>query len=120
MFHSTSAASIFFLSATQNESRWIPNADIYHSARGWLIKLDVAGVERDDISIRAEGARLFISGQRRDRAVNEDWNHYSMEIAYSRFARVIELPCDLSRAHLSAELRDGMLLVLIRPEGAGP
>jgi HSP20 family molecular chaperone IbpA len=37
-----------------------------------------------------------------------------MEIAYSRFERVLELPCDLGRAEIETTYRDGMLFVHIR------
>jgi HSP20 family molecular chaperone IbpA len=36
-----------------------------------------------------------------------------MEITYSHFERVIELPCDLSRARVSIESHDGLLLVRV-------
>jgi HSP20 family molecular chaperone IbpA len=42
-----------------------------------------------------------------------------MELAYSDFERVLELPFDLQRADVSSEYRDGMLLVHINPEGTG-
>jgi HSP20 family molecular chaperone IbpA len=42
-----------------------------------------------------------------------------MEIAYSDFERIIEMPCNLDRATVNAELRDGMLLIYVTPEGEG-
>jgi HSP20 family molecular chaperone IbpA len=39
-----------------------------------------------------------------------------MEISYSHFERSLDLPGDLERAHVTAEHRDGMLLVRIRME----
>jgi HSP20 family molecular chaperone IbpA len=36
-----------------------------------------------------------------------------MEIAYNRFERTIELPCDLARAQITVECRDGMLLLRV-------
>jgi HSP20 family molecular chaperone IbpA len=36
-----------------------------------------------------------------------------MEITYSHFERVIELPCDLSRASVSLDAHDGLLLVRV-------
>jgi HSP20 family molecular chaperone IbpA len=40
-----------------------------------------------------------------------------MEIAYNRFERTIELPCNLDRANISAQSHEGMLLVYVIPEG---
>ncbi len=113
--------SAFFMPevASRHEKFWTPGVDIYHSRMGWLIKLDLAGVQLSDVSIEAKGTRLIVSGCRRDLMVNEEWNHYSMEIAYNRFERAIELPCNLDRTGVSAELRDGMLLIYVMLEGDG-
>jgi HSP20 family molecular chaperone IbpA len=49
--------------------------------------------------------------------VEEGWSHYSREITYSRFERSLDLPCDLGQAELSAECREGMLLVRVTAKG---
>jgi HSP20 family protein len=103
--------------AANRESSWLPGADIYRSRRGWLIKLDLAGVRQGDVTLKISGDRLVISGCRRDLVMGQDWNHYSMEISYTRFERAIELPCSLERADISTELSDGMLLIYVIPKG---
>jgi HSP20 family protein len=120
MSYQRKPASIIFLPALTalSEMSWLPSVDIYRSRAGWLIKLDVAGVRPEDVTVTAQGSRVIVTGHRRDLVVGEDWSHYSMEIAYSRFERVIELPCDLDCASVRAEYRDGMLILRIRPEEA--
>jgi len=121
MIHRPVKTLVFFTpaAAASRETRWEPDADIYRSRCGWLIKLDLAGVRRSDVSLEAAGRRLAVRGRRRDLVVSEDWSHYSMEIAYSDFERIIEMPCDLDRAAVNAELLDGMLLIYVTPEGEG-
>jgi HSP20 family protein len=97
---------------------WRPAADVYQTRRGWLVKFDLAGVRPQDITIKAEGRRLIIRGARRDCAVEEGCQYYQMEISYSSFERTLELPCDLERADISTDYRDGMLLVLIPTEAS--
>jgi HSP20 family protein len=92
---------------------WQPQADIYRSAAGWIVKMDLAGVQPQDVSITVRGSQLHISGVRRDRSVEEGWSHYTMEIAYNRFERIIELPCDLEHTRITVECRDGMLLLRV-------
>jgi HSP20 family molecular chaperone IbpA len=41
------------------------------------------------------------------------WRYYAMEIAYNRFERTIELPCDLEHARITVEGREGMLLLRV-------
>ena len=96
---------------------WHPRADIYHTRDGWLVKLELAGVRAEDITVAACGSRLTISGTRRDRMVEEGWSCYAMEIAYSRFERSISLPCNLEAARIAIEGAEGMLLVHVMTEG---
>ncbi|MBW3543733.1 MAG: Hsp20/alpha crystallin family protein [Planctomycetes bacterium] len=97
---------------------WQPPADIYRTSEGWLIKVELAGVAREEVEILASGQTLIIRGQRRDSTLIESLQHYSLEIAYSRFERRIEVPCNLDRAQMVAEYKDGMLLVrVIAAEG---
>lgn len=112
-------SATFFLVAegAGGDIAWHPRADIYHTRDGWLVKLELAGVRAEEISIRARGSRLTISGTRRDRMVEEGWSCYAMEIAYSRFERTISLPCDLEAARIALKSAEGMLLVHVMMEG---
>jgi HSP20 family protein len=95
---------------------WHPAADIYHTRQGWLVKFDLAGVRIEDIQLELQGRIMTVRGVRRDCLTEEGHRYYRMEIAYSRFERILELPCNLERARLSTDYRDGMLLVHIDVE----
>ena len=95
------------------DAAWCPAADLYRTASGWLVKLDLAGVRPEDVRVRAEGRRLTVSGSRRDCTLSEGCSHYRMEISYSHFQRSFELPCDLDCCGISADSRDGMLHIHI-------
>lgn len=90
---------------------WQPLADVYRGSNEWLIKFDLAGVRIEDVELRVNGRRLIIQGLRRDRSILEGHQAYSMEIAYNRFQRVVELPCDIEQADIVTEYDNGMLLV---------
>ena len=95
------------------EAVWRPPVDIYRCDHGWLIKCDLAGVRRDEVSVQVSGRRLTIAGNRRDLTIAEGHRAYSLEISYNRFERVLELPADLAPADVNVEYRDGMLLVML-------
>lgn len=109
-------------SGMSGEAAWRPAADVYRTAHGWLVKFDLAGVKADEIQLTAKGSQLTVRGSRRDWSLSEECHCHQMEIAYSHFERTLGLPCDLERADMSADYKDGMLLVRIRvvgrPEGA--
>jgi HSP20 family protein len=112
--------ALFLPGATCSSAPWAPAADVYRTRRGWLVKFDLAGVRPEDIALTAAGNALTVRGVRRDWVPDEGCRHYRMEIAYNRFERTLELPCDVGRADVSTDYRDGMLLVNIEQREARP
>jgi HSP20 family protein len=92
---------------------WRPAVDVYRQPDGWLCKFDLAGVAPEDVEVEASGQRLRVTGIRRDRALCEGSEAWSMEISYHRFERTVELPCDLRSCSIRCALEAGMLLVTI-------
>ncbi len=112
--------SILFSRESSTGAGWQPPVDVYRTSSGWVIKFDLAGVRPEDVSVNLRGSRITVRGIRRDWVVEKDWQHYSMEISYSRFERTIELPSDLHRTRVTTECRSGMLLIRITSEGDRP
>jgi HSP20 family protein len=102
--------------ATSATPVWRPRADVYRTDEGWLIKLDLAGVRPDDVTVALCGSVLTVSGCRRDWLLQRGWDHLQMEIAYNCFERRLQLPCQSGSFRLSTEFRDGYLLVRVEPE----
>lgn len=100
--------------------RWQPAADIYRTREGWLVKLELAGIDPDAVAVLTHGPYLVVRGERRDGAVTECQACHSMEISYTRFERTFELPLSLEHARVASDYRQGMLLVFITPEEEQP
>ncbi len=110
----TQLPALFFAALTpERETCWRPPLDIYRLQNGWLLKFDLAGVSMEDVSVQVQGCRITLSGVRRDRVAEESATHYSMEIAYNRFERTVELPCQFSRPNVTLEGRNGLLLIRV-------
>ena len=109
--------TVFWRTASGGYARsgWEPPCDVYSSGQGWLVKLELAGVRPEDVQIAVRGRELTVAGLRRDWSILEGQRSHSMEIAYDRFERVIEMPCDLQAATVRVEYRDGMFLILVLP-----
>ncbi len=97
---------------------WRPAADVYRTDEGWLVKFELAGVRDEHVELRLHDRFLILSGTRHDTGECCGATSHAMEIAYSRFERVIELTEELRRARLVTEFREGMLLVRIITEGS--
>jgi HSP20 family protein len=92
---------------------WQPAVDVYRCPEGWKIKFDLAGVRPEDIEVSMSGDSLIVRGVRRDLIMGEGWSYYQLEITYSRFERVLQIPCDLSHAEVRSEYKDGWFILHI-------
>jgi HSP20 family protein len=90
---------------------WNPAADVYRSADGWLVKVDLAGVRASDLHIELHPSSIRIRGCRRDTFVRDGFTYQQMEITYSQFEKTIEFPCAIEEASIEQDYRDGFLIV---------
>src|SRR5271154_1802330 len=84
----------------EHETHWVPNTDVYVTDGAIIIKVELAGMQRENLELTIDGHRLRISGQRPDGCRPPQCKFLVMEINYGGFESVIELPqgYDLSRA----------------------
>jgi HSP20 family protein len=76
-----------------------------------IIKVELAGMQRENLELTIDGPRLRISGQRPDGCRPPQCKFLVMEINYGAFESVIELPegYDLTRA--KAAYQNGFLRI---------
>jgi HSP20 family protein len=95
---------------------WCPAADVYRTNDGWIVKVDLAGIQPADIQITIDGKLLRISGSRRDGTCGEGIAHYQLEITYSRFEKMIQFPRSIEHASVDRDYRDGLLILRLHEE----
>lgn len=93
------------------ERCWAPAADIYRTPRGWLVKVEIAGVYPDDVEVELNGRDLVVRGARRDMDTSQCVECYQMELIYSHFERRIALPGEVQGGKLDCEFVNGLLLI---------
>src|SRR6478609_7359084 len=108
--------SFFLTNDAEAPPDWRPPTDVYRVPGGWLVKVELAGIEPEDIELIARGRALRVRGRRRDCCLEPGCRQLHMEIAYSRFDRQVELPADLESCRITSEFRHGMLLVRVERE----
>ena len=84
--------------AKEHDTHWAPNIDVYCNDSGLVIKVELAGMQRENLELTVEGNKLRISGQRPDGCRSPHCKFLVMEINYGAFESLIEVPegCDLS------------------------
>ena len=93
------------------QTHWIPNTDVYVTEGQLVIKVELAGMRREDLELTVEGNRLMISGQRPDGGRGAKCKFLVMEINYGSFECVIEIPDGYDLSQAKAAYQNGFLRV---------
>ncbi|MEO6392542.1 MAG: Hsp20/alpha crystallin family protein [Pyrinomonadaceae bacterium] len=96
---------------------WSPAADVYQTNDGWIVKVELAGVNLEDLEFSLGGNTLVISGCRRDTFFGEGVTYHQLEIMYSRFVKTLHFPCSIDGATFVRDYRDGLLVLHLRAGG---
>lgn len=96
---------------TSPDAHWVPNTDVYLGEQGLVIKVELAGMQPEDLEVTIEGHRLRISGHRPDGCRAGKCNFIVMEINYGSFENVIELPPGYDLKHAKAAYQNGFLRI---------
>ena len=111
------------LSAEEGVSmwNWHPVVDIFENDDHVVIKAELPGVDKKDISVDVKDRILTLSGERSsDSEVKED-NYYRKERSYGKFERSFTLPADVDPDKVKADYKDGILQIEIpKPEEHKP
>src|SRR6266446_9660296 len=98
-------------SESAGDAHWIPNTDVYVTEGNLVIKVELAGMRKEDLELTVEGNRLMISGQRPDGTRGARCKFLVMEINYGAFECVIEIPDGYELSQAKAGYQNGFLRV---------
>ena len=99
---------------------WTPPSDVLETRDSFLVQVELPGIPREQIEIRAETEALVVRGERRVEAQTRPEGFYRMERSYGPFSRTFRLPAPTDPGGVVTELRDGLLRIEIpKADGAG-
>jgi HSP20 family protein len=102
-------------------TEWIPPVDIAEDDKEYAIKVELPGVNKEDLRVSVEGGVLSISGERKAEKEEKNKKYHRIERTYGSFARSFTLPEGTASDKVSAEFKDGVLRVhLPKDETAKP
>jgi HSP20 family protein len=93
------------------ETYWVPNTDVYVTDGGLVIKVELAGMRKEDLELTIEDNRLKISGHRPDGCRAAKCRFLVMEISYGAFETIIELPPGYDLSAARAAYQNGFLRI---------
>jgi len=86
-----------------------PAVDMIDKKNEIVVKAEVPGVEKDDISISLTDNTLTIKGETKKEKEEKDEDYYYSEISYGSFARTLTLPEKVQSDKVKANFKNGIL-----------
>lgn len=104
--------------APASPNRWLPRIDVFDREKELVVRVEVAGVDPNDIDVTVEDRTLTISGSRHFDETTESNGFHRREIFAGEFKRTLVLPEGLDAGEVSAHADNGILEVTVprRPE----
>lgn len=93
---------------------WAPALNVYETRAGFVVVVDLAGMPRDQIDVRAEPDRVVIRGNRAAPPPGDEHEPscvHIMEIDSGPFEREVSLPAPIAVDAIRATYTDGFLWV---------
>lgn len=97
------------LSISNSSSAWTPNADVYETAETLVVRLEVAGIHKEDLEITLQDRLLLVRGHRHDPCRQKRCSFRQMEIEYGYFERRIVIPRSVDASRVRAQFQNGFL-----------
>jgi HSP20 family protein len=100
----------------------VPAMDIKEREDDYVVRTDLPGVRKEDVSVTLENGLLTITAERRnEEAQKEGDREIRREARYGRYARSLRLGTQINEKGVKANYRDGVLeLVLPKAEEVKP
>ena len=96
-----------------------PAVEMTESDGEMTVKMEVPGVEKDQIQLTVADDHLMVRGESRKEKEEKKKNYYRQEIRYGAFQRTVPLPVEVDATKAKAELKNGVLKVTL-PKSAQP
>ena len=101
--------------------RWVPAMDLVEAGDALVLRADLPGLSRDDVSIEVKDGLLTIAGERKDDHEEKADGYYRAERTFGSFSRTLTLPKGIDAENIVADFADGVLEVRIpKPEERKP
>jgi HSP20 family protein len=102
-------------------SYWSPAVDIAERDNEYVVKVELPGVNKDDVKITLESNILTIRGEKKQEKEEKGENSHRLERSYGSFQRSFTLPTIVKNDKIDAVYRDGILTVTLpKAEEAKP
>jgi HSP20 family protein len=103
------------------QGAWIPPVDIFETGDSIVIKAELPGISKEDITLEVKENTLTIKGEKKFEKDVKEESYHRVERSYGAFQRAFSLPGTVQQDKVKAKFRDGILEITIpKAEEAKP
>lgn len=92
--------------------------DVFEDDNQLVVRLEVPGMDKQDLSIEVQGGSLIVSGEKKFERESTEGRYRTLQCAYGSFRRVVPLPVDVKADQAQASYRNGVLRVALPKKDA--
>jgi HSP20 family protein len=94
-------------------SSFAPPVDVYEDEHNVTLKIEVPGIDEQDIDVRIENNVLTVHGERKFEKEEKEQNYRRVERQYGSFTRTFTLPTTVDAEKVSANYDKGILKIAL-------
>jgi HSP20 family protein len=91
----------------------VPAIDLVETDEHLVLKVDLPGLEKDDVEIEVKDGLLTVSGERKAEHEESKDGYHRIERAYGSFSRSLTLPQGVDADQVQADFNQGVLEVRV-------
>jgi len=103
----------FGMSHFTRPSRDIPFIDLYETEEHLILKIEIPGLNPEDLDISITDNILTIKGEITKEFAKEREHYHRMERRYESFSRTLQLPCRIMIEDVEATYREGIVTIIM-------
>lgn len=95
------------------DATWMPRIDVFKKDSDLIVKADLPGMKKEDVTVTFEEGNLVLKGERKEETEVKEKDFYRAECSYGAFYRSLPLTFDVDPAKILAKFTDGVLEVRV-------
>ena len=92
---------------------FVPPVDIYEDEQNLVLKLEIPGVNEEDLQVSLENNLLTVKGERKFEKEENEENFHRIERRFGTFTRTFRMPNTVDSDHTSASYDKGILKIAL-------
>ncbi len=103
-----------FVDYFNTRNAFYPKVNISEDNKAFYLEADLAGVKKEDVKVEyREDGTLSVSAEKKEERREDKKNYHYAEYASGSFYRSFQLPNNVNMEGVNAEMKDGMLKVVL-------